>query len=117
MTPFRAVLYSPANKMQEQTETFGAPPSLLDPDSRAQKAVLCNATTYLAKIAIVLQDAPEKMLTFSQVKKKKDSEVTWGSAFKLFHYCCGHTCAGCRSVVACRPAEGNDESRNSNCKQ
>lgn len=34
----------------------------------AQREVLKRDTTYLAKIALVLQDAPGKMLTFTQVR-------------------------------------------------
>jgi len=62
-------LDSPANKMQRRTEKFGAQPPVFDPASSAETEVLRSATTYLAKIAVVLQDAPNKMLTFTRVRK------------------------------------------------
>ncbi|XP_055013047.1 forkhead box C1-A [Boleophthalmus pectinirostris] len=34
---------------------------------RAQHVLFSKSTTYLAKIAVILQDAPDKMLTFSQL--------------------------------------------------
>ncbi|XP_072226182.1 uncharacterized protein [Leuresthes tenuis] len=63
-------LDSPANKMQRRTENFGAQPPVFDPASSAETEVFRSATTYLAKIAVVLQDAPNKMLTFSQLMDK-----------------------------------------------
>ncbi|CAI5690504.1 forkhead box protein C2 [Oreochromis niloticus] len=56
--------------MENQTGNLGTPLSLSDPASSAQKALLSNTTTYLAKIAIVLHDAPDKMLTFTQLMDK-----------------------------------------------
>uniref|UniRef100_A0A3Q2W008 Fork-head domain-containing protein n=1 Tax=Haplochromis burtoni TaxID=8153 RepID=A0A3Q2W008_HAPBU len=56
--------------MENQTGNLGSPLSLSDPASSAQKALLSNTTTYLAKIAIVLHDAPDKMLTFTQLMDK-----------------------------------------------
>ncbi|XP_040909694.1 forkhead box protein H1 [Toxotes jaculatrix] len=50
---------SPANKMKNRTEKFGA--------HQPQHGLLRKSTTYLAKIAVVLQDAPGKMLTFTQL--------------------------------------------------
>lgn len=70
-----AELYSPANEMENQTGNLGTPLSLSDPASSAQKALLSNTTTYLAKIAIVLHDAPDKMLTFTQVTKIQNTKL------------------------------------------
>ncbi|XP_075306473.1 uncharacterized protein LOC142368224 [Odontesthes bonariensis] len=63
-------LESPANKMQRRTEKFGAQLPVFDPTSSALTEVFRTATTYLAKIAVVLQDAPNKMLTFTQLMDK-----------------------------------------------
>ncbi|XP_077405051.1 forkhead box protein H1-like [Vanacampus margaritifer] len=40
----------------------------------ARRKVLQRSTTYLARIAIVLQDAPDKMLTFTQLMEKMGRE-------------------------------------------
>ncbi|XP_072226183.1 uncharacterized protein [Leuresthes tenuis] len=69
-------LDSPANKMQRRTENFGAQPPVFDPASSAETEVLRSATTYLAKIAVVLQDAPNKMLTFTQLMRKLSPAVS-----------------------------------------
>ncbi|XP_070702978.1 forkhead box protein Q1 [Pempheris klunzingeri] len=61
---------SPAKKMQNRTEKFGAQPPLFAPASSSQQRLFRRSTTYLAKIAIVLQDAPGKMLTFTQLMDK-----------------------------------------------
>ncbi|XP_050922303.1 forkhead box protein H1 [Lates calcarifer] len=45
--------------MQNRTEKFGT--------QLHQRGLFRKSTTYLAKIAVVLQDAPEKMLTFTQL--------------------------------------------------
>ncbi|XP_060916231.1 forkhead box protein H1 [Labrus mixtus] len=56
--------------MQTRMENLGArlPPSALA--SSSQQRLFRKSTTYLAKIAVVLQDAPGKMLTFSQLMDK-----------------------------------------------
>ncbi|XP_078032221.1 forkhead box protein H1-like [Epinephelus lanceolatus] len=53
--------------MQYRTEKFGAQLPLFAPASSSQRGLLRKSTTYLAKIAVVLQDAPAKMLTFTQL--------------------------------------------------
>ncbi|XP_033492646.2 uncharacterized protein LOC117263435 [Epinephelus lanceolatus] len=53
--------------MQNRTEKFGAQLPLFAPASSSQRGLLRKSTTYLAKIAVVLQDAPAKMLTFTQL--------------------------------------------------
>lgn len=59
----------PMNKMQNRMEKFGAQLPLLVPTSSSQQRLFRKGTTYLAKIAVVLQDAPDKMLTFIQVRE------------------------------------------------
>ncbi|XP_047461582.1 forkhead box protein H1-like [Mugil cephalus] len=56
--------------MQIRTEKFGAQLSSIDPTVAAQRAALMKRTTYLAKIAFVLQDAPCRMLPFTQLMDK-----------------------------------------------
>ncbi|XP_044026808.1 forkhead box protein Q1-like [Siniperca chuatsi] len=53
--------------MQNRTERFGAQLPLFVPASSSQQHLFRKSTTYLAKIAVVLQDAPGKMLTFAQL--------------------------------------------------
>ncbi|XP_037650077.1 forkhead box protein L3 [Sebastes umbrosus] len=55
--------------MQTRTEKFGAQlPLFVAASSSSQRGGLVRKrTTYLAKIAVVLQDAPGKMLTFTQL--------------------------------------------------
>ncbi|XP_070777305.1 forkhead box protein I1-ema [Enoplosus armatus] len=53
--------------MQNRTEKFGAQLPLFVPASSSQQRLFRKSTTYLAKIAVVLQDAPDKMLTFTQL--------------------------------------------------
>ncbi|XP_034096910.1 forkhead box protein B1-like [Gymnodraco acuticeps] len=50
--------------MQTRPEKFG---SLSSPASSSQRGLFRKSTTYLAKIAVTLQDAPGKMLTFTQL--------------------------------------------------
>ncbi|TDH04276.1 hypothetical protein EPR50_G00149820 [Perca flavescens] len=56
--------------MQNRSEKFGAQLPLLVPASSSQRGVFSKSTTYLAKIAVVLQNAPGKMLTFIQLMDK-----------------------------------------------
>lgn len=63
---------SPTSKMQNRTEKFGAQLPLFAPASSSQQHLFRKSTTYLAKIAVILQDAPGKMLTFTQVRKSQD---------------------------------------------
>lgn len=49
---------------------FGARPLQFAPASSTQRDLFRCRTTYLAKIAVILQDAPNKMLTFNQVVKE-----------------------------------------------
>ncbi|XP_054462273.1 forkhead box protein Q1 isoform X1 [Anoplopoma fimbria] len=58
---------SPTNKMQNRTEKFGGQLPPFVPASSSQRGLFRKSTTYLAKIAVVLQDAPGKMLTFTQL--------------------------------------------------
>ncbi|XP_027143271.1 forkhead box protein G1-like [Larimichthys crocea] len=51
-------------------ENFGAQLPLFVPASSSQQHLFRKCTTYLAKIAVVLQDAPDKMLTFTQLMDK-----------------------------------------------
>ncbi|XP_038580478.1 forkhead box protein Q1-like [Micropterus salmoides] len=53
--------------MQNRTEKFGAQLPLFAPASSSQQHLFRKSTTYLAKIAVILQDAPGKMLTFTQL--------------------------------------------------
>ncbi|XP_063754629.1 LOW QUALITY PROTEIN: forkhead box protein Q1 [Eleginops maclovinus] len=53
--------------MQNRTEKFGA---LVSPAINSPRVVFRKSTTYLAKIAVILQDAPGKMLTFTQLMEK-----------------------------------------------
>ncbi|XP_042362749.1 forkhead box protein Q1 [Plectropomus leopardus] len=53
--------------MQNRTEKFGAQLPLFVAASSSQRGLFRKSTTYLAKIAVVLQDAPGKMLTFTQL--------------------------------------------------
>ncbi|XP_010789960.1 forkhead box protein Q1-like [Notothenia coriiceps] len=50
--------------MQTRPEKFG---SLSSPASSSQRGLFRKSTTYLAKIAVILQDVPGKMLTFTQL--------------------------------------------------
>lgn len=56
--------------MQNRTEKFGAQLPLFVPASSSQRGLFKKSTTYLAKIAVVLQDAPGNMLTFTQLMNK-----------------------------------------------
>ncbi|KAM7384130.1 hypothetical protein PAMA_011464 [Pampus argenteus] len=56
--------------MQNRTEKFGVQLPLFAPASSAQRGLFRKSTTYLAKIAVVLQNAPDKMLTFTQLMDK-----------------------------------------------
>ncbi|CAK6949553.1 forkhead box protein H1-like [Scomber scombrus] len=56
--------------MQNRTEKFGAQLPLFAPANSAQRGPYRKSTTYLAMIAAVLQDAPDKMLTFAQLMDK-----------------------------------------------
>ncbi|XP_056277074.1 forkhead box protein Q1-like [Pseudoliparis swirei] len=56
--------------MQKTTEECEAQLPLLHPGSSSQRGVFRKSTTYLAKIAVVLQDTPGKMLTFTQLMDK-----------------------------------------------
>lgn len=47
----------------------GSGPPLWAPASSSQQRLFRKSSTYLAKIAVVLQRAPEKMLTFPQVRR------------------------------------------------
>ncbi|XP_041822870.1 forkhead box protein H1-like [Melanotaenia boesemani] len=53
--------------MQRETGKFEAQLPPCDSSSSAKRDVFKKATTYLAKIAVVLQSAPDKMLTFPQL--------------------------------------------------
>ncbi|MED6236124.1 hypothetical protein ATANTOWER_004763 [Ataeniobius toweri] len=55
--------------MEKRTEKFGTQLSYFDKPA-ARREFLKRGTTYLAKIALVLQDAPGKMLTFTQLMDK-----------------------------------------------
>ncbi|XP_033980382.1 uncharacterized protein LOC117477750 [Trematomus bernacchii] len=50
--------------MQTRPKKFGF---LSSPASSSQRGLFRKSTTYLAKIAVILQDAPGKMLTFTQL--------------------------------------------------
>lgn len=50
-------------------EKSGAQLPLCVPAGSSQQRLFRKSTTYLAKIAVVLQDAPDKMLTFTQVRQ------------------------------------------------
>ncbi|XP_041811900.1 forkhead box protein C2-like [Chelmon rostratus] len=56
--------------MQNRTEKCGAQLPLSAPPSSSQQRLFRKSSTYLAKIAVVLQDAPHKMLTFTQLMDK-----------------------------------------------
>ncbi|XP_070840189.1 forkhead box protein D1-like [Chaetodon trifascialis] len=56
--------------MQNKMEKRGAQLPLFAPASSSQQRLFRKSTTYLAKIAVVLQDAPHKMLTFTQLMDK-----------------------------------------------
>ncbi|XP_073319555.1 uncharacterized protein [Pagrus major] len=56
--------------MQKRTEKFGAQLPLFAPASSSPQHLFRKSTTYLAKIAVVLQEAPGKMLTFTQLMDK-----------------------------------------------
>ncbi|XP_042292556.1 forkhead box protein C2 isoform X1 [Thunnus maccoyii] len=56
--------------MQNRTEKLGTQRPFFAAASSAQRGLLRKSTTYLAKIAVVLQDAPNKMLTFPQLMDK-----------------------------------------------
>ncbi|XP_062291419.1 forkhead box protein Q1 [Scomber scombrus] len=56
--------------MQNRTDKFGAQLPLFAPASNAQRGPYRKSTTYLAMIAVVLRDAPDKMLTFAQLMDK-----------------------------------------------
>lgn len=101
--------------MENQTGNLGTPLSLSDPASSAQKALLSNTTTYLAKIAIVLHDAPDKMLTFTQVTKIQNYKAicTLQPFFLRYHVDCCCTRPVCADVSrkqkggCLQPAVGN----------
>lgn len=101
--------------MENQTGNLGSPLSLSDPASSAQKALLSNTTTYLAKIAIVLHDAPDKMLTFTQVTKIQNYKAicTLHPFFLRYHVDCCCTRPVCADVSrkqkggCLQPAVGN----------
>ncbi|XP_076610135.1 uncharacterized protein LOC143334970 [Chaetodon auriga] len=56
--------------MQNKMEKRGAQLPLFAPASSSQQRLFRKSTTYLAKIAVILQDAPHKMLTFTQLMDK-----------------------------------------------
>ncbi|XP_068432133.1 forkhead box protein H1-like [Clinocottus analis] len=56
--------------MQETTDKCGAQLPLVVPASSSQLGPFRKSTTYLAKIAVVLQDTPDKMLTFTKLMDK-----------------------------------------------
>nr|XP_040043753.1 forkhead box protein Q1 isoform X1 [Gasterosteus aculeatus aculeatus] len=58
---------SSTNKMRRRTEKLGALLPRCVPASSSQRGLFMKASTYLAKIAVLLQEAPGKMLTFSQL--------------------------------------------------
>ncbi|XP_029298421.1 LOW QUALITY PROTEIN: forkhead box protein Q1-like [Cottoperca gobio] len=53
--------------MQNRTEKCGAQLPLFVAASSSERGLFRRSTTYLAKISVVLQDAPGKMLTFTQL--------------------------------------------------
>eukprot|EP00064_Thunnus_orientalis_P020876 superscaffoldBa00006008_g21027 len=69
--------------MQNRTEKLGTQRPFFAPASSAQRGLLRKSTTYLAKIAIVLQDAPNKMLTFPQIPVVPDSLDSKRNYWKL----------------------------------
>lgn len=60
---------SPSHQMQNRTEKCGAQLPLCAPASSSQQHLFRKSTTYLAKVAVILQEAPGKMLTFTQVRR------------------------------------------------
>ncbi|XP_036949676.1 forkhead box protein G1-like [Acanthopagrus latus] len=56
--------------MQDRTEKCGAQLPLCAPASSSQQHLFRKSTTYLAKVAVILQEAPGKMLTFTQLMDK-----------------------------------------------
>lgn len=61
-------------------EKFGARPPLFVPAGSSQQRLLRRrSTTYLAKIAVALQQAPNKMLTFSQVGETQQESFFEGN--------------------------------------
>uniref|UniRef100_A0A8P4K4P1 Fork-head domain-containing protein n=1 Tax=Dicentrarchus labrax TaxID=13489 RepID=A0A8P4K4P1_DICLA len=56
--------------MQDKMERSAAQLPFFVPASSSQQRLFRKSTTYLAKIAVVLQDAPGKMLTFTQLMDK-----------------------------------------------
>ncbi|KAK5883751.1 hypothetical protein CesoFtcFv8_020047 [Champsocephalus esox] len=72
--------------MQTRPEKFG---SLSSPASSSQRGLFRKSTTYLAKIAVTLQDAPGTMLTFTQLMDRlapliPDGIVTIENNISLF---------------------------------
>lgn len=109
--------------MENQTGNLSTPLSLSDPASSAQMALLSNTTTYLAKIAIVLHDAPHKMLTFTQVTKIQNYKAicTLQPFFLRYHVDCCCTLPVCADVNrkqkggCLQPAVGNAIKKKREC--
>ncbi|KAM9737593.1 forkhead box protein C2 [Menidia menidia] len=56
--------------MPRRDENYGAQQFVSDPAGRTETDVIRTASTYLAKIAVALQSAPDKMLTVNQLMEK-----------------------------------------------
>lgn len=69
MTTLKGTWLDSPKKMQNKDEKSGDDKSVTDL-SNPLSAFCSNNTTYLAKIAIILQYSPHKMLTFTQVRNK-----------------------------------------------
>lgn len=67
--------FPPSLEIRSRMEQVGPGAPLCAPVSSSQQRLLRRSSTYLAKIAVVLQLAPEKMLTFTQVG------VGWGGGW------------------------------------
>ncbi|XP_075995589.1 uncharacterized protein LOC142989786 [Genypterus blacodes] len=56
--------------MQQNPEKFEAPGPSFNAATFAQRGLIKKSSTHLAKIAMILEEAPDKMLTFSQLMEK-----------------------------------------------
>lgn len=96
MTTLKGTRLDSPKKMQNKDEKSGDDKSLTDL-SNPLSAFCSKNTTYLAKLAILLQYSPHKMLTFTQVRNKcgvysccpydKCKHPIWNTSFhfKAFH--------------------------------
>lgn len=91
-------------QLQDRMEKFGARPPLFVPAGSSQQRLLRRSTTYLAKIAVALQQAPNKMLTFSQVGETQQESFFKGKG------CSKHDFSTCLLIpVFCFPVDREAE--------